>query len=164
MENTQKQTEKEYRLAKWYPSLPEKWKNKEIVVNNGVGNFFQNLGGIYHYEGFHIDSKIVENNPEYWELVEEKHQPLLITEDGKEIFEGDKYYTVCYDYTINKNTAFKNKTFQSSKLKRFSTHEAAEAYVKENEKKFSEKQIIDAANRTIFKNGNAKDFYKELGI
>ena len=61
----------------------------------------------------------IENWSEYWEEI--KEEPILITEDGKELFEGDEYW-------------FINK-------------ELAEKWIEENKPKWSNKDMIEFAEK-----------------
>ena len=80
---------KKYKLKQWYPSLGGDFEVKDIV-------YFDRIMGCY-VSACDIDISLrkreVENNPDFWELIEEK-EPLLITEDGVEIFEGDRFILV----------------------------------------------------------------------
>jgi hypothetical protein len=78
-----------------------------------------------------------------------KKEPLFVTEDGVNIFEGDEYYTVfsCFDknedvYPFKINGPFKARIIRYLGVpKYFSTKEAAQKYVNENKPKYSEKEL-----------------------
>lgn len=82
---------KQYKLKKWYPSLPKDWKVGDTVK--------EKLGGLFPYgnsdenrKSRYISKEEIENNPEFWEEIEESYEkePLFTTEDGVDIY-GDKY-------------------------------------------------------------------------
>jgi hypothetical protein len=136
-----------YKLKKWYPSLPKDWEigievekctiDKRYYVSN---QWYKPL----------ISQTEVENNPEFWEKVEDK--PILITEDGKEINEGDNYWV--WDYGCLKGTSSEvHAVFNAScthtgdgiNRKYFSTKEAAEKYIDENKPLYSKKDMLNFA-------------------
>src|SRR6056297_1008003 len=82
---------RKYKLIMWYPGLPDNWKHEEVVVKKKVD------AECYHRqnEAKSIYFADVENNPEYWQEIE---QTKFMAEDGVEINEGD----VCY--AVNKKT------------------------------------------------------------
>lgn len=74
----------QYKLLKWYPSLPNWFKVGTVVIKDRNSNAF-----IYYItsSGYEIKVNEVENNPEFWEEVKEKVYRNLIfksTEDGYE--------------------------------------------------------------------------------
>jgi len=77
---------KKFKLIKWYPSIPKFYE---------VGNIVR-LCECYYCDlmGNRIASKNeVEDNPEFWDEIIEK--PILfITEDGVDVFSGDRVYYV----------------------------------------------------------------------
>ena len=83
----------------------------------------------------------LELYPEFWEEVKE---PILTTEDGVDLYEGDRVYF--YINIITKSSILDTKlmSFPPSKdFKYFSTKEAAEDYVKLNKPVFSRKDLLD---------------------
>lgn len=108
----------------------------------------QILNGIYHFgeDGRIIDSdgNCVFNTSKWAEIVEKK-EPLLVSEDGKSLFYGDDFYIVgqdcngkfqleaiepdMYTFKVGNST-----TFSIDTEKYFSTKEAAEAWILEQNK------------------------------
>lgn len=97
----------------------------------------------------------VEPSNEYWEEI----NPLLISEDGVNIFEGDRiWYVLPYTYKINtciasKNTIPKDHNSGNYGNKNFSTKEAAIEYVLMNKPCLSIKEIcpiIGKFNNTTY--------------
>lgn len=62
--------QKKFKLLKWYPGLPLEWKDKDIILheikNRSV--YVTNLS-----ETGWVNSKDVENNPDYWESISFKY-------------------------------------------------------------------------------------------
>lgn len=56
-------------------------------------------------------------------------QPLLTTEDGKDIYEGDEYWFVSDQYHLLHQITANNYLIERNKYKRFSTEEAAKEYI-----------------------------------
>ncbi len=78
------------------------------------------------------------------EYVQKAKSVLFTTEDGVDVYEGDKVYTVLKDASrsfIDRIDACGRK---SSKLVYFSTREAAEKWIDDNKPIYSKKQIKDA--------------------
>ena len=65
-----------YKLKKWYPSLPKDWEvEMEVGIGDrSYGNYSPCNG---KYKDFYICAEIVENYPEFWELVVEKNWEVL---------------------------------------------------------------------------------------
>ena len=80
----------------------------------------------------------IENWPEYWEEI--KDEPILITEDGKELFKGDEYYKVNtknWELTIPSfNLRYNYK--KEAHCIYFSTFEKADEWFSENKPKWSD--------------------------
>jgi hypothetical protein len=75
--------------------------------------------------------------------------PLFVTEDGKEIFEGNEFFRVFLknlELYESKTIATKeyNFKFMSNCAKHFSTKQLAEKYIEQNKPKFSIKDVEDA--------------------
>lgn len=62
---------KKYRLAIKYPSLQKEFEEGDMVYYNGLSNVYVRARSP-HYS---IDVNEVENNPDFWELIE-KEEPL----------------------------------------------------------------------------------------
>lgn len=93
----------------------------------------------HHIDLFSIDSECINN----YKLQKSKKQPVLITQDCVEVFEGDEYYTVCENsYNISINTATKDCVKKlNNKTKIFSTKEKADNYIIWNKPMLSLKEI-----------------------
>ena len=65
---------KKYKLKQWYPSLPESYKEGKTVLKQ-----FKNTRDIYYpMDGRPgVPAEEVENNPEFWEKVEDKNYKIL---------------------------------------------------------------------------------------
>ncbi len=70
-------------------------------------------------------------------------KPILITEDGKEIFEGDKYYSVI-DFGLPSVEEAKYGWALPKFHKIFSTEKAAEEYIKWNKPMYSLREVEEA--------------------
>jgi hypothetical protein len=85
------------------------------------------------------ESEGIESWPEYWEEI--KDEPILITEDGKELFEGDEFWSVDKrDWKLRKERAA-NKAGDCY-FWDFSSKELAEKWLSENKPKWSNKDMI----------------------
>ena len=99
-----------------------------IQVELGTGNFvdyIDNLCNIQHYK-----------------------EPILTTEDGYEMYEGDKVYFVEIGEYLHKGceivNSYKYNYILDKDFKFFKTKENAEKYIYENKPEFSRKQILEA--------------------
>lgn len=73
--------------------------------------------------------------PEYWEEI--KDEPILITEDGKELFEGDEFWSVDKrDWKLRKEKAASKAG--DCYFWNFSSKELAEKWLEENKPKWSD--------------------------
>lgn len=67
---------KRYKLKKWYPSLPKEIKvDTEVVYYPAAETYSDNPSGLESIVDLHPEE--VENNPEFWEEVEEKEYEIL---------------------------------------------------------------------------------------
>ena len=76
--------------------------------------------------------------------IEHCRKPILITEDGVDIFEGDKYFSVDkQSFNLADNGTPQSHPFATCKSRwlTFSTKEKAEEYINLNKSKYSEKQV-----------------------
>jgi len=101
-----------------------------IDYDKGLGNGYDNVG---------INA------------IKKRKIPLLITEDGEELFGGDSYYRVLGDFTLSRFHI--NKPFSNSHTgaKFFSTKEKAEEYIKQNKPIFSLKDLSEIMQGTFTK-------------
>lgn len=118
-------------------------KNKELWENCSITNFEHNDGIPYarvkSVNG--IDSHSTEN-------LEKVKEPIFVTEDGKEVYEGDKFWFL---WNSDNNIWFGScepiNTYGYTKNPKhilFHSHAAAEKYIDENKPRFSKKQIEEA--------------------
>ena len=121
---------KKYRLIKSYPGSP----------GLGYETNFDEQGEDWGTMGAIVVISDCTDYPEFWEEVKE---PLFVTEDGKEIFDEDKYFTVRLD-TLEIMKPFENWVSDKKRLKCFSTKELAEQFISENKPIYSKKQIKEA--------------------
>ena len=130
---------KKYRLKKWYPSLGGDFENGEkIIFWEERGCYVKNFG-----DDISLRKTEVENNHDFWELIEEE-KPLFITEDGVEIFVGDKFIIVGDDFTKHKLTAFNISYAQH--LKKFKHESNADTYIWKNKPLFSYEDFMRWGN------------------
>src|SRR6056297_1473797 len=66
---------RKYKLIMWYPGLPDNWKHEEVVLEK-YGTMYRK-----HTPGWGVSQNDVENNPEYWEKIENP-KFLFTSEDG----------------------------------------------------------------------------------
>ena len=113
----------------------------------------------------------VENSND-WEEIKE---PLFITEDGVEIFEGDIYWLATLNGVFGELPLISHKNIDlkafKKEVKYFSTKESAEKYIEQNKPRFSVKDIENAlhvkclySSFPIEKYISNNDFLKKLGI
>lgn len=82
--------------------------------------------------------------------IEHYKEPILITEDGVEIFKGDIHWRLIAVIKENRTLTFLEKSDEKGAFpyrggggKFFSTKEAAEKYLNENKPMYSKKEVID---------------------
>lgn len=135
---------KKYKLKQWYPSLPEEWKDRKGIVSfNTIRNGYEMEGvdGIAWIIGVHEFS-----NKDFWELVEER-EPLFVTEDGVECFDGDEYIAISYAFSKVNRVAHANAhvyslgTPYSGDVMRFKYESSADEYILWNKPLLSLKDI-----------------------
>ena len=129
---------KKYKLMQRYPSLPCEWE-----IGDKVERWL-------NYDRYHVPCKQetipkdeVENNPDFWELIEEKKKPLFITDDGVEVLENDSYFFIS-DYTIQSNVA--QNIFYRDDVIRFYHESNADEYIWKNKPVFSYEDFIKWGN------------------
>lgn len=133
---------KQYKLKRWYPSLDNDFEVGDIV-------FYDKERGCYakpNNRDTSLRKREVENNPDFWELIEEK-ELLFITEDGIKITEHRtviilvdadfmKQYKPARDCNINTVVATTKLFFHES---------SADEYIWKNKRVFSYQDIIEHA-------------------
>jgi hypothetical protein len=145
-------------------------------IVDGLGHFDKRLRIDYMLQ---IDNSIrFYNSGVYFQdLKTIKHapKPLFTTEDGKEIFEGDRFWSICIDkerYTeqYGKPTVHTLDMFcdyieaRSSGILWFSTREAAEEYIVLNKPCLSVKEVREelSKNHSVFRGYNGSKFINQL--
>ena len=58
-----------YRLKKWYPSLLVEWREGDVFAPRDISPYYYNTRVPSNSV---VRKEDVENNPDYWELIEEK--------------------------------------------------------------------------------------------
>jgi len=117
---------KQYKLIKTYPGSPT------------LGTIATEESPYYRYNGCCMCfMNIIEESPEFWEKINE---PIFISDDGKEMLEGDKYFAVystwlCDAFNVSKSSPLNH-------TKNFSCRELAEKYIQENKPQYSKKEVI----------------------
>ena len=133
---------KKYKLVKCFPGSPP---IGTVAAKTHLGYSTGGYGVLFVED--------VENYPEFWELIKE---PLFITEDRVEIFNGDNYwFVVKSDLEIVKAWIPRLHICDwdySGEYKKpplghvqFSTEKAAKDWIDLNKPMYSKKQIMDAA-------------------
>lgn len=103
------------------------------------------------------------------ENLEHSKQPLFITDDGKELYLGDTFYSTSTKYTGNELVVrpytidkFFNKYIYKNS---FSTKEAAKKWIDENKPKYSKKDILNLVDDTYkYCSKELKDYLKTQRI
>ena len=119
---------------------------------------------------------IRENPADFPDIFEKIKEPLFITHDGVEVFEGDKICIV-YTYLFSNIQPYTHSVLipltqrllnEHDSYKIFSNIENAEKWIEQNKPKFSIKQINDAIDSELDNNSIHKyyidNFKKQLGI
>jgi len=113
------------------------------------------------YDFLEVDDRIVVScthsylaskmNIDIFSTMQRAYKPILITEDGVEIFEGDEFYYVdnwfdCWNATTE------DEDFRRI-FKCFSTKEAADRYVEDNKPMYNKKDILNILTRYLHGKG-----------
>lgn len=124
----------------------KKYKHKRtgIIVEPGVNN----NNYYYAYKEEEAIAKWVVEDSLDWEELKEPKTPVLITEDGKEMFEGEDYILFSvqpkadwYESRINLSDIIK---FPKNFWLHFHTKEARQEYINKNKPKYSLEDIQKA--------------------
>ena len=103
----------------------------------------------------------VEQQPDWFEEI--KDEPILVTEDGKELYDREEYWIVNIQNwgDIQIGHFISNFPLDKDVYKIFSTRQAAETWIKENKPKWSDKDMEES-----FKSGERRGDYlaAEYGI
>lgn len=121
---------KQYKLKKWYPTLPNDWKTEHDYV-------------YYKEESLMVNKLLMTTHIinfkhlEYRDFWEEVKQPLFVTDDGVELFdEADKLFIVnkkCYKKEIRIYNIYDKANRKDFKY--FNVEENADKYIEENKPK-----------------------------
>lgn len=134
--------QRKFKLIKKYPGLCDGIEINDEIDEINDGQWPYRIVNENH-EIF-LSRNEVENWPEFWQKIK---KPILFTEDGKELFEGDEFWYVnVNDYSITYCNYIKNTYCKTKNHKDFSTKELAEKWIEENKPKWSDKSIIDFIN------------------
>jgi hypothetical protein len=98
--------------------------------------------GILKSSGFCVEIG-VEPSSKFWEEIVEK-QPLFITEDGIDIYEGDEIFIVNKSFNIGFSKGVKYNNHKDNKF--FSSLESVQNYIIENKPCLSLKEVKDCYN------------------
>lgn len=130
---------KKYRLKQWYPSLGGDFKiGEKIIFWEERGCYVKNFG-----DDISLRKTEVENNPDFWEEVEE---PLFVTEDGVECFDGDEYILIGDYYSKIYMVAYNRNAPYSSGVKKFKHKSNADEYIWKNKPLFSYEDFMKWGN------------------
>ena len=90
---------KKFKLKQWYPSLQKKTIEGNIANWDDDEKAYTVIQNADRVEI--LDKTEVENNPDFWELIEE-NQPLFVTEDGLEVFGRNVIVWIVKNNTLEK--------------------------------------------------------------
>lgn len=141
-------------LLKEYPNSIHSIKRKDGEIFSVGDKLDLRAGGVRKITGISLDDSGVsefskrsipwlECGKDYGTCLDwavHYKEPILITEDGKEMFEGDSFYCVMGDYDILSG-AFVSR-YVAKEFKYFSTKEAAEKYIEDNKPMYSKKDML----------------------
>lgn len=114
--------------------LPNMKKGSEFEFNENI-MLYVHYNSCYSYPPI-----VVENNPEWFKLKEEE-QPLFRTQDGVDIFLGDKYYHVRSRFNVeHKESDSYDKALTGERT--FHSEEKAEEFILFNKYFFSIADIV----------------------
>ena len=131
---------KKFTLKKWYPSLHKDWVVGVIVIPWGKQEDYYHIPN----KSTTIYKEEIENNPDFWELIEER-EPLFITEDRVKI--TDRMQSViAIDSDINVD--YTRYQWANKKHLIFGSKEGADEYIWRNKPVFSYEEIAKRASQT----------------
>jgi len=126
---------KKYKLIMWYPGLPDNWKHEEVVLEK-YGTMYRK-----HTPGWGVSQNDVENNPEYWEKIENP-KFLFTSDDGVDIYNGMETYMVAKE-----NYRFLRKDAYIGNHEcnwYFFSKEAAQKFIQVHKPKYSLNDIVNS--------------------
>lgn len=138
-------------------STKESYKSINVTIKNFEFNKIAD-GGIYLCD---ITEGIALNAAQKAPI----RKPILVTEDGVEIFEGDNFslFSVCTkaNWQETRYTAIQT-SYLSKEWKHFHTKEAREEYIKWNKPMYSLNDINKANNKSLMENKDLIKVIQEL--
>ena len=145
---------RKYKLLQWYPSLDVTLNVGDVIEITGrVESFyggiiyeFTNTTGDYTHVGFIQECEF--NNPDFWELIEEK-EPLFVTEDGVEVFSDiDNLFAINLTYFSKTQNTLRSSSWliDNPSYKVFSLESNADTYIWKNKPVFSYEDFIKWGN------------------
>lgn len=129
---------KTYKLKKWYPSLHKDWRVGDVAIPLERQKYY-----------YHIPNKSgivfkgeVENNPDFWELIEEK-KPLFTTDDGMKVSNPEDWVYLVNSLFEKIERYARNSNINTSKeiIKVFYFEANADEYILMNKPVFSYNDI-----------------------
>lgn len=118
---------------------------KEYPASMSVGTIVKKVSGGYMSDNLiFFFREYIENNPEFWEKINE---PILRTDDGIDLYQNDTFWHVDTYFCVNKGIlSMKPGVFKPIKgYKHFSTEKAAKDWIDFNKPKYSMNDIINAS-------------------
>lgn len=90
----------------------------------------------------YINLSLLENACDWEEIIEKPKQPTFTTYDGVELFGGETIYGVTHNFNLVCTSILAKEDTQTWKI--FAEKTKAEEYIKQNEPKYSLKDVEDA--------------------
>lgn len=144
MKKDMKEEIRDYKLVRWYPSLPIKWDSTHSYQYNRKLNVMVNITLRDKKIAPYVQSMplIEPDFIEYWE--KNKPKPLFITEDGVEVFDKD-FEFILVDYAFEKFYASYVelvKPLNTDIFKYFAHESNADEYIAWYKKEFSINDLL----------------------
>ena len=114
---------------------------KPFIINKLEINKEYNTITLIGEDKFESRSTFLTNSVNSYHIAIKVKQPLFVTEDGVEIFEGDKYFFI-HNWKVNSKTCLSKGTYNKLINYYFSTEEAAKQYILENKPCLSYKEVM----------------------
>ena len=127
---------KTYKLKKWYPSLHKDWVVGDVAILLERQKYYYhipNKSGIVFKEE-------VENNPDFWELIEEK-KPLFTTDDGMKVSNPEDWVYLVNSLFEKIERYARNSNINKEIVKVFYFEANADEYILMNKPVFSYNDI-----------------------
>lgn len=141
MKRDMKEEIRDYKLVRWYPSLPIKWDSTHSYQYNRKLNVMVNITLRDKKIAPYVQSMplIEPDFIEYWK--KNKPKPLFITDDGVECFDRDEYIIIDYDFNKRNVIAYNYAAPYSTGVRRFKHESNADEYIWRNKPLFSYHEI-----------------------